>query len=282
MRFACRFLFILLVIVPTFVMGELSPEERYGPTFYGIELPKTGARVLLIVDASKSMRRKDTRRLDKGTRWDTLVDEVKAMSYRMTEAIKENPTLCYTVSLLYDVGDDVHPGTQPYNMANPAEQTALLNNLEHRTLGNGGNFKTTFCQTLWPLVAKQHITHIFFLGDNDIASAEEDILPLFQQWYTLTAKEPQEAALKKQWRLKCDWWEPWKTWRAPNRKFAQFKKDKLLPPPPKEVLFSAVVIGQSSPLLETLSKIGKGSYIEYINPKKHKTKKKKQVLPNEG
>ncbi|MDO4528327.1 MAG: hypothetical protein Q4C03_06065, partial [bacterium] len=91
-------------------------EERYGPSFYGIEIPKTGARVLLIVDASKSMRRKDAMRSDGGSRWDTLVDEVDTMTTQMQALIETNPSLCFTVTLLYEVGGKPHAGTMPYDI----------------------------------------------------------------------------------------------------------------------------------------------------------------------
>lgn len=250
-------------------------KERYGPTFYGIEIPETGARVLLIVDASKSMRRKDAMRTDGGTRWDTLVDEVDAMVTQMQALVKRNSTLCFTVTLLYDVGGTPHPGTMPFDISQPSGKTLLMKELESKTFGNGGNFETTFCETLWPLVSKQHITHIFFLGDNDIATYASTIEPTFKQWFDITPKKPKTEELKKLWQLKCAWWEPWKRWRPPSkRKQLSFKKDKQLqlPPPPKEVSFSAIVIGQSSPLLERFTKIANGTYIERKKTKKKRTK----------
>lgn len=263
-------LFLFLTFFPLTLFAQATPEERYGPTFYGIELPKTGARVLLIVDASKSMRRKDTRRIDGGTRWDTLVDEVKSMSETMTETLQQQPLLCYTVTLLFDVGSAPHTGTQPYNMANPAERQALLSALEGKSLGEGGNYRQTFGEVLWPLVSKQHITHIVFLGDNDIARYSDEILPQFSNWYSLSMKKPKDSHLRSLWQLKHAWWSPWKNWRPPNRAFAKLKREQIFPPPPKEVTFSAVVIGQTSPLLRQLTELGQGSYVEYKNKKKKK------------
>lgn len=275
--FALSFPLFAEVTMDEAMLAEIKAmkEERYGPSFYGIEIPETGARVLLIVDASKSMHRKDALRLDGGSRWDTLVDEVDSMTTQMQTLIKANPSLCFTVTLLYEVGGKPHMGTMPYDITQPVGKTLLMKELRSKTFGNGGNFETTFCETLWPLVAKQHITHIFFLGDNDIATYATTIEPVFNQWFEVKSKRPTEANLQKLWKLKCAWWEPWKRWRPPSkRKSLSFKNSTSipLPPPPKEVVFSAVVIGQSSPLLERFTQVANGTYIERKKKKKKSTK----------
>lgn len=255
--------------------ARIAHKLRYGPLFYGIELPPTGARILLIVDASKSMRRKDTLRNDNGTRWDTLIDEIELMISQIEDLVSKNPNVCFTITLLYEVGGPPHAGTMPFDLTQEMGKTNLLKELKSKSFGDGGNFEATFGETLWPLVAKQHITHVFFLGDNDIAHYADAIEPIFNQWYTITPKEPKDAKLKKLWKLKCAWWEPWKKWRPPSKKKRLTFKDEAtlsLPPPPKDVSFSAIVIGQSSPLLKAFTKTANGNYIER---KKQKKKRKK-------
>lgn len=248
-------------------------DKRYGPAFYGIELPETGARVLLIVDASKSMGRKDALRTDGGTRWQTLIDEVETMTQTMADLQAKHPRLSYTLTLLYDVGGTPHKGSAPFDLTQPTARDRLLNELRAKKLGQGGNYEATFCETLWPLVAQQHITHIFFLGDNDIGAYASTIETAFYRWYALTPKEPKEAELKPLWRLKRTWFEPWKKWRAPSaRRTLDFRRaDALrLMPPPKDVIFSAIVIGQASPLLKAFTEAAHGTYVE-----RKKTKRKK-------
>jgi hypothetical protein len=245
-------------------------DERYGPTFYGIEIPETGARVLLIIDASGSMQQRDTLRSDGGSRWQTLIDEVSSMTQQMADLQKANPRLCYTVSILYEVfryekNEKAHKGTPPFDLSQPNARTALIEELQSTTPGGGANFNVTFNETLWPLVAKQHITHIFFLGDNDIDVYGEAIEATFRRWYAVTPKEPKAAKERQLWRLKKTWFEPWKKWRPPSarRTLALRSSETLrLPPPPKEVTFSAIAIGASSPLLETFTTLARGTYVE--------------------
>jgi hypothetical protein len=249
---------------------QKAHDERYAPTFYGIDIPETGARVLLIVDASKSMGRKDALRTDGGTRWQTLIDEVESMTQDMLTLQAKQPTLCFTVSILYEVGGSPHAGTPPFDLSQSTARDRLLNELKAKTLGQGGNFETTFCETLWPLVAKQHITHIFYLGDNDIGAYETTIDSAFNRWFKLSSKEPTEPELKPLWKLKCSWWEPWRRWRPPSKqKTIALKKETLrLPPPPKDVTFSAIVFGQASPLLKRFTETANGTYIERKKKKK--------------
>ena len=153
---------------------ELTPEERYGPMFYGLRLPETGARLLLIIDTSKSMGRKDSTRTDGGRRWDTLLDEVRRMTNEMAALIAARK-VCFTVSVLYEGGDLPHAGSEPFDLAQAGSAERLLSELSAKTFVSGGSFETTFGETLWPLVARQHITHIVYLGDNDIARHAETV-----------------------------------------------------------------------------------------------------------
>ncbi len=248
-----------------------SPEDRYGPVFYGIELPEDGARLLLIIDTSKSMGRKDKTRIDGGCRWDTLIDEVRAMSTQM-EALIQERRVNFTVTLLYEGGDTPHTGSEAYDLAVKGEAEKMLRALEAKTFTSGGSFEVTFGETLWPLVADHHITYIIYLGDNDIGKYEESVQSSVAAWYTLPRKQP-SADQRKLWNLKNDWWEPWSRWRKPaGSGRLVFKQQQSLPPPPKEVTFSCVAIGQASPLLKDLATLGKGVYVERLTKSKRKKK----------
>ena len=241
-------------------------KDRYAPTFYGIELPDTGANVLLIIDASKSMWRKDASRTQPGTRWDTLCDEVR----RMLETMRQANRLLhapYSVSLLFEGGEgESAKAVTPFNPAKPDDATRLLKTLTDRKPLPGGSFEVTFGETLWALVARDHITHIFYLGDNDIGRHASTVRPAVEAWYALPAKEPAPAQ-RKLWQLKRKWHQPWQGWRTPRPGVPPSPNQKNLPPPPKDVTFSCVAIGQKSPLLKALSKTGHGQYVERTTPR---------------
>ncbi len=240
--------------------------DRYAPTFYGIELPDSGANVLLIIDASKSMWRKDASRTKAGTRWDTLCDEVRQMLETMRQAnrLLHAP---FSVSLLFEGGEgETMKAVTPYNPAQPEASARLLSTLANRQPLPGGSFEVTFGETLWALVARNHITHIFYLGDNDIAQHASTVRPAVEAWYALPEKNPTPAQ-RKLWQLKRKWYQPWQGWRAPRPGVPPSPNQKNLPPPPKDVSFSCVAIGQKSPLLKALSKTGHGQYVERTNPR---------------
>lgn len=240
-------------------------EKRYGPLFYGVELPENGARVLLVVDTSKSMGRKDATRTDGGRRWDTLLDEVAKMTDSMRALIRAR-RVCFTVSVLYEGGDTPHGGTEPFDMAQAGASERLLEELRGRDFTTGGSFETTFGETLWPLVSRQHITYVFYLGDNDIGRyAEAPVRDAVSAWYALPRKEP-AADQRKLWNLKVAWWKPWANWRRPARGVPTFRSRQTfpLPPPPRDVVFSCIAIGQKSPLLKELAKLGHGEYVERV------------------
>ena len=240
-------------------------EKRYGPLFYGVELPENGARVLLVVDTSKSMGRKDATRTDGGRRWDTLLDEVAKMADSMRALIRAR-RVCFTVSVLYEGGDTPHGGTEPFDMAQTGASERLLEELRGRDFTTGGSFETTFGETLWPLVSRQHITYVFYLGDNDIGRyAEAPVRDAVSAWYALPRKEP-AADQRKLWNLKVAWWKPWANWRRPARGVPTFRSRQTfpLPPPPRDVVFSCIAIGQKSPLLKELAKLGHGEYVERV------------------
>lgn len=134
-------------------VGEATLDERYGPAFYGLRLPETGARVLLVIDTSKSMGRKDSARTDGGRRWDTLVDEVRTMTDEMATLVAER-RVCFTVSLLYEGGKEPHPGSEVFDIAQRGAARRLLAELSSKALTSGGSFERTFGETLWPLVAR--------------------------------------------------------------------------------------------------------------------------------
>lgn len=250
---------------------ELTPEERYGPMFYGLRLPETGARLLLIIDTSKSMGRKDSTRTDGGRRWDTLLDEVRRMTNEMAALIAARK-VCFTVSVLYEGGDLPHAGSEPFDLAQAGSAERLLSELSAKTFVSGGSFETTFGETLWPLVARQHITHIVYLGDNDIARHAETVRDAVSAWYALPRTAP-EAHQRPLWNQKRAWWKPWERWRRPTRGVPTFRAQQAYPPPPRDVTLSAVAIGQASPFLKELTALGKGEYAERLSKRSRSAKK---------
>lgn len=237
-------------------------EKRYGPLFYGVELPDKGARVLLVLDTSRSMASTDPSRTDGGCRWDTLVDEVAKMTESMQQLVATKH-VCYTVSILYEGGDG-HSGTEPFDLSQSGAADRLLEELRKRDFTPGGSFDHTFGKALWPLVSRQHITHIFYLGDDDIGRWGTDTArETVKAWYTLPRKDP-SGAQRALWRLKTEWWKPWGQRRRSARGAPSFKQELRLPPPPRDVIFSCIAIGQESELLKELSKIGHGKYVERI------------------
>lgn len=239
--------------------GEAALNERYGPAFYGLRLPETGARVLLVIDTSKSMSRKDRARADGGRRWDTLLDEVRTMTDEMVALVVARK-VCFTVSLLYEGGETPHPGTDLFDMAQRGASGRLLAELSGKAFTAGGSFERTFGQTLWPLVARQHITHVIYLGDNDIARHGEAVREAVAAWYAVPKAEP-EAARRPLWNLKRAWWKPWERWRRPVKGVPTFRAQQAYPPPPRDVVFSTVAIGQASPFLQALAMLGKGESV---------------------
>lgn len=268
------FLFCLAALSPVATAAEsreLTPEERYGPMFYGLRLPETGARLLLIIDTSKSMGRKDSTRTDGGRRWDTLLDEVRTMTNEMAALIAARK-VCFTVSVLYEGGDLPHAGSEPFDLAQAGSAERLLSELSAKTFVSGGSFETTFGETLWPLVARQHITHIVYLGDNDIARHAETVRDAVSAWYALPRTAP-EAHQRPLWNQKRAWWKPWERWRRPTRGIPTFRAQQAYPPPPRDVTFSAVAIGQASPFLKELTALGKGEYAERLSKRSRSAKK---------
>lgn len=258
-----------LLAVHSLQAATPPPEERYGPCFYGIDLPETGARVLLVIDTSKSMGRKDTLRTDGGTRWMTLCDEVA----QMTERMEELQRMCgvpYAVALLYEGGKAPHPGSELYHLSEPGARERLLQALSTRELAAGGTFEVTFGQTLWPLVAKHHITHLFYLGDNDIAAHGEAVRTAVTAWYALPAERPTPSQ-RPLWRQKKAWRDAWARWRPPAKRSHAFAQHTpALPPPPREVTFCCIAIGQASPFLQSLAEIGNGRYVERVKKRRRK------------
>lgn len=266
-----------LLAVVILVSGTLVAQlpERYGPVFYGVELPESGARVLVIVDTSKSMGRKDKTRAEPGTRWDTLRDEVRSMTDSMEELVKRR-RVCFTLTFLYEGGDLFHKGTEPFDFAVPGTGGRVAAALERREFTSGGNFDVTFGETLWPLVAKQHITHVFYLGDNDIGRYESEVLGAVRAWYELPEKNP-AGEQRKLWNLKKAWRKPWERWRKPARGVPVFKRQQKFPPPPEDVTFSCIAIAQESATLEQLAELGNGEYVERgVSQRKKRPKKVKK------
>ena len=248
---------------------EAVTPHDYGPMFYGVELPENGARVLLVIDTSKSMGRKDAARTDGGTRWQTLLDEVAGMTDQMADAIARR-RVCYTVTLLYEGGDDPHPGTAPFDLSKPGAADALQAELRAKAFTSGGSFEHTFGETLWSLVSKQHITHVIYLGDNDIGRyGETPARAALTAWYALPRANP-TADQRPLFRLKTAWWEPWKGWRRPTARRPVFRSQQRLPPPPRDVVFHAIAIGQKSPFLKEMATLGHGEYVERLPPKRRK------------
>lgn len=272
MKQIITFLLLAVCLMSAFPL-RAQMHERYGPVFYGIELPETGARVLLIIDTSKSMGRKDKTRTEPGTRWDTLCDEVDSMTDTMEELIAKRK-VCFTVSLLYEGGDLEHKGTDPFDLSVPGTAEKLAAALERRDFTSGGNFEATFGEKLWPLVSKQNITHVFYLGDNDIGRYENEVVDATAAWYKLPEKNP-DGSQRKLWNMKKEWRKAWARWRKPTKGVPVFKSQQKLPPPPKDVIFSTIAIGQSSETLKQLSTLGSGEYVERGVTKKRKKKKTK-------
>lgn len=260
----------LTTAVPAAQTRESTPEERYGPTFYGIRLPETGARLLLVIDTSKSMRRKDSARADGGRRWDTLLDEVRTMAEEMEKRIATRK-VCFTVSLLYEGGEAPHPGSAIFDLAQKGATERLLAELSGKEFSSGGCFETTFGETLWPLVARHHITHVIYLGDNDIAQHADAVRDAVSAWYALPKAEP-DARQRPLWHLKRAWWKPWERWRRPTQGVPTFRAQQAYPPPPRDVTFSTVAIGQTSPFLKALAELGQGTHAERVTKRPRRSK----------
>ena len=246
-------------------------EERYGIKLYGIDLPQKGANLLLIIDASKSMNRKDALRKMPARRWDTLIDEVTAMCDGMQAAAQANG-VPFAVSVIFEGGDTAHAGIGPFDMAKPEAGEALITALKEKVFLSGGNFETSFGETLWPFVTKHAITYIVYLGDDDIGSYATPVREALTRWYT-PAEKP-DAATRKCQKQKANWRLHWKNWRPPKRA-PTFKNTRHLPPPPKDVIFSCVAIGQDSALLKEIATLGHGTYVERKSKQKSKSKGKK-------
>lgn len=242
--------------------------ERYGPQFYGLQLPEQGARVLLVLDTSKSMGRKDPARADGLSRWQTLRDEVSAMASRMAELAASPRRVPYALMVLYEGGTGEPEHSACYDILGPDSAAPLLEALASRPFTSGSNHEATFA-ALWPLVSKHRITHIIYLGDNDIASHAEGVRAAFEAWYALPEKSPAPAQ-KPLWKLKRAWAEAWRTWRPRPAAAARQRlstQPPPLPPRPAEVVFSAVAIGQASPVLEALARRGGGEYTAALRGK---------------
>lgn len=267
-----RLLLLFAVLCLGGAMAQDAPlAERYAPAFYGLPLPERGARVLLILDTSKSMGRKDASRADGGTRWQTLCDEVRSMADRMTELAAPPRRVPYAVVVLFEGGRTPHTGSVCYDMANPGAADKLVAEVEGRALTSGGSFEITFGDRLWPLVSRHHITHLFYLGDNDIADHAQAVRAALEAWYALGEKNaaPEHKVLRRQ---KEAWRAPWRNWRPPNPRQPRLSGQVLLPPPPKEVELSCIAIGQASPTLKALAELGGGRYIHHRPTAKRKRK----------
>lgn len=247
--------------------------DRYGEiTFYGIELPKTGANLLLIIDASKSMKRKDAARETPGRRWDTLLDEVRTMCASMNKAARSRD-VPFTVSFLLEGGGEPHKGAGPFNMARPTAGEELLTTLSTTEFRSGGNFEVTFGETLWDFVSRHAITHVIYLGDDDIAAYATPVRTALNAWY-VAPNAKSTAAHRKCQQQKATWRKTWAHWRPKRKGAPAFKNAVHLPPPPKELTFSCVAIGQSSSLLQEIATLGGGQYIERKAPSKRAAKQK--------
>lgn len=259
-----NYLTALFLLITTALCAQLP--DRYGPVFYGIELPDTGANVLLIVDSSGSMRLNDYTRQTPGTRWDTLCDEVETMTEQMAELCRYKG-VGYTVTVLYEGGYVSPRASDCYNLKEDDAGMRLVAELKGRFPGGSASFDETFGKLLWPLVAKHHVTHIFYLGDDDIGRYSVDnkvVQRTIKSWYTLPKKNPRKNQ-QRLWKLKQEWWSPWKRWRKPTPGVPVFKSQMRMPPPPKNVKFSCIVIGESSEILKEIAKRGGGEYVEKGN-----------------
>ena len=267
-----RLLLLLFAAFGLLAMAQEAPlAERYAPAFYGLPLPETGARVLLILDTSKSMGRKDASRDDGGTRWQTLCGEVRSMAERMAALSAPPRRVPYAVVVLFEGGSEPHAGSACYEMSAPGAVAALVAEVEGRALTSGGSFEVTFGEHLWPLVSRHHLTHLFYLGDDDIATHAQAVRAALDSWYALPDK-PTTAEAKKLRKLKEAWRAPWRNWRPPNPRQPRLKGQALLPPPPKEVELSCIAIGQTSPTLKAFAELGHGRYLERKAPAKRKRK----------
>ena len=83
-------------------------------------------------------------------------------------------------------------------------------------------------------------------------------------WYALPRKDPapDQRAL---WETKVAWWKPWGQRRRAARGAPAFREALRLPPPPRDVVFSCVAIGQPSELLRELAGLGRGEYVERLS-----------------
>ena len=268
MNVACLRVLIAACLIGAFALrgNALTPEERYGPVFYGIRLPAQGARVLLILDTSKSMSRKDAARPDGGRRWDTLLDEAKVLAGQMREAASTRGAP-YSLTLLYEGGETPRPPSPCINFDKADASEKLLAELARCAFTSGGSFAQTFGERLWPLVARDHITHIIYLGDNDIARHAEAVEAALAAWYNLPKASPSPAQ-RALWKTKEAWRKPWEHWRPAAKGVPRFASHTMLPPPPADVVFSAVAVGQPSPFLKTLAERHGGEYVERLNPKR--------------
>ncbi len=254
--------------------------ERYELDFYGIPLPQTGARILIVADRSSSMDIRDVGRDDGGTRWTTLIDEISRMTLAM-ETLIAAERVPFSIVLLYEGGGD-HEGTKCFNLIQKGERDALLHEVKSQSPGEGGNMKVTFGKHLWPLVAKHHITHIFFLGDTDIDRQAGFVKRAVEAWYALPEIKKQQRstfhtmspsvfetndtelmALKQQW---------WKLWGERIR-LKTFNRGIPIPPPQPNVIFNCITIGRKSKTQQALAVIGGGQCIQVS------IKKKKRQAP---
>lgn len=251
-------------------------QERYGVYFYGIELPREGANVLMIIDVSKSMSRKDAARSTPGRRWDTLLDEVQSMREEMVLAA-EKRGVPFHVSVIFEGGNEPHTGEGPFNMADKAASEKLQKLLTEQTFKSGGSFETTFTETLWEVVTRHAITYVIYLGDDDIGTYATPIREAVTSWYTASTATKPTAQQRKHRHQQKVWRKAWANWRPMKRGTVVLSKTKRLPPPPKQLTFSCVAIGQASPLQEELAKLGNGQYVERKGKAAKKSRKKAET-----
>lgn len=263
---SCLAFFLLGLAAVTLPAQDLN--ERYLVDFYGIEIPPDGAHVLIVADRSKSMNVKDIGRDDGGTRWMTLIREVTDMVSQMEAILKTRPVR-YTVTMLYEGGGD-HVGTAAYNLRVRGAGERLVTDITAERPGAGGNFEKTFCEHLWPLVARDSITHIFFLGDTDIDRQESEVIDAVSAWYALPTviRMPQRKGAKRKvqsepiaygqrelYALKKRWGSLWDHYRGPKR------SGRAIPPPVEEVVFNCITIGRESTAQNRLAELGGGQCV---------------------
>lgn len=243
--------------------------ERYQVDFYGVGIPPYGAHILIVADRSKSMNVKDIGRDDGGTRWMTLVQEVSEMVGQMEALLRARPVR-YTVTMLYEGGGD-HCGSEAYNIGTKGAGARLIADVTAERPGAGGNFTKTFGENLWPLVARDAITHIFFLGDTDIDRQESEVIAAVEAWYGLPGtvrlpkkmitrkRAPRSAPLsyaeKELFGLKERWGGYWDHYRGPRH------SGRIMPPPVEEVVFNCVTIGRESSAQKRLAELGRGECV---------------------